>query len=122
MSSINNNSNATGGSGGSARVNVNGNGERGQLDAVIQSVLSFAMDIPRVVRSTAFVWGLILIFAVCAASGAVYWNLRSTMTEIRESQERLERSLVNMHDKYNRMTRYLRTNDPDDFSKSARKD
>ena len=119
MSSINNNSNATGGS---AQVIVNGSEERGQLDAVIQSVLSFAMDIPRVVRSTAFVWGLILILAVCAVSGAVYWNMRSTMSEIRESQERLERSLVNMHDKYNRMIRYLRTNDPDEFSKSARKD
>ena len=112
-----NNSNATGGA---ANVNVNTDG--GKDANVVQSLLSFAMDIPRVVRSTTTVWGIVLLLAIIAANGAVYWNLNDTVKDIRESQERIEKSLVNMHDKYNRIIRYVQTGDIDNFSKSKRDD
>lgn len=112
-----NNSNATGGA---ASVNVNTDG--GKDANIVQSLFSFAMDIPRVVRSTSTVWGITILLAILAANGAVYWNLNSTMQEIRESQERIEKSLVNMHDKYNRIIRYVQTGDVDNFSKSKRDD
>ena len=112
-----NNSNATGGA---ANVNVNTDG--GKDANVVQSLLSFAMDIPRVVRSTSTVWGIVLLLAIIAANGAMYWNLNDTVKDIRESQERIEKSLVNMHDKYNRIIRYVQTGDVDNFSKSKRDD
>ena len=112
-----NNSNATGGA---ANVNVNTDG--GKDANIVQSLLSFAMDIPRVVRSTSTVWGIVLLLAIIAANGAVYWNLNDTVKDIRESQERIEKSLVNMHDKYNRIIRYVQTGDVDNFSKSKRDD
>lgn len=112
-----NNSNATGGA---ANVNVNTDG--GKDANIVQSLLSFAMDIPRVVRSTSTVWGIMLLLAIIAANGAVYWNLNDTVKDIRESQERIEKSLVNMHDKYNRIIRYVQTGDVDNFSKSKRED
>ena len=112
-----NNSNATGGA---SNVNVNTDG--GKDANIIQSLLSFAMDIPRVVRSTSTVWGIALLLAIIAANGAVYWNLNNTVKDIRESQERIEKSLVNMHDKYNRIIRYVQTGDVDNFSKSKRDD
>ena len=112
-----NNSNATGGA---ANVNVNTDG--GKDANIVQSLLSFAMDIPRVVRSTSTVWGIVLLLAIIAANGAVYWNLNDTVKDIRESQERIEKSLVNMHDKYNRIIRYVQTGDIDNFSKSKRED
>ena len=112
-----NNSNATGGA---ANVNVNTDG--GKDANIVQSLLSFAMDIPRVVRSTSTVWGIVLLLAIIAANGAVYWNLNDTVKDIRESQERIEKSLVNMHDKYNRIIRYVQTGDVDNFSKSKRED
>ena len=117
MASGTNNSNATGGA---ANVNVNTDG--GKDANIVQSLLSFAMDIPRVVRSTSTVWGLVLLLAIIAANGAVYWNLNDTVKDIRESQERIEKSLVNMHDKYNRIIRYVQTGDVDNFSKSKRGD
>ena len=107
-----NNSNATGGA---ANVNVNTDG--GKDANIVQSILSFAMDIPRVVRSTSTVWGIVILLAIIAANGAVYWNLSSTMQEIRESQERIEKSLNNVHNKYNRLTRYIRTGDVSALSK-----
>ena len=112
-----NNSNAAGGA---ANVNVNTDG--GKDANIVQSLLSFAMDIPRVVRSTSTVWGIVLLLAIIAANGAVYWNLNNTVKDIRESQERIEKSLVNMHDKYNRIIRYVQTGDVDNFSKSKRED
>lgn len=112
-----NNSNATGGA---ANVNVNTDG--GKDANIAQSLLSFAMDIPRVVRSTSTVWGIVILLAIIAANGAVYWNLNDTVKDIRESQERIEKSLVNMHDKYNRIIRYVQTGDVDNFSKSKRED
>ena len=112
-----NNSNATGGA-----ANVNVNTEGGKDANIVQSLLSFAMDIPRVVRSTSTVWGIVLLLAIIAANGAVYWNLNNTVKDIRESQERIEKSLVNMHDKYNRIIRYVQTGDVDNFSKSKRED
>ena len=112
-----NNSNATGGA---ANVNVNTDG--GKDANIVQSLLSFAMDIPRVVRSTSTVWGIVLLLAIIAANGAVYWNLNDTVKDIKESQERIEKSLVNMHDKYNRIIRYVQTGDIDNFSKSKRDD
>ena len=112
MAGTNNSSHATGGS---SQVNVNTEGNK---DAnVVQSLLSFAMDIPRVVRSTSTVWGIVLLLAIIAANGAVYWNLNSTMQEIRESQERIEKSLNNVHNKYNRLARYIRTGDVSALSK-----
>ena len=112
-----NNSNATGGA-----ANVNVNTEGGKDANIVQSLLSFAMDIPRVVRSTSTVWGIVILLAIIAANGAVYWNLNDTVKDIRESQERIEKSLVNMHDKYNRIIRYVQTGDVDNFSKSKRDD
>ena len=112
-----NNSNATGGA---ANVNVNTDG--GKDANVVQSLLSFAMDIPRVVRSTSTVWGIVLLLAIIAAKGVVYWNLNESVKATRESQERIEKSLVNMHDKYNRIIRYVQTGDIDNFSKSKRED
>lgn len=112
-----NNTNATGGA---ANVNVNTDG--GKDANIVQSLLSFAMDIPRVVRSTSTVWGIVLLLAIIAANGAVYWNLNDTVKDIRESQARIEKSLVNMHDKYNRIIRYVQTEDVDNFSKSRRED
>ena len=112
-----NNSNATGGA---ANVNVNTDG--GKDANVVQSLLSFAMDIPRVVRSTTTVWGIMLLLAIIAANGAVYWNLNSTMEELKSQNERIKSSLVNMNDKYNRVIRYVRTGDPSNFSKSAQED
>lgn len=108
-----NNSNATGGA-----ANVNVNTEGGKDANIVQSLLSFAMDIPRVVRSTSTVWGIVLLLAIIAANGAVYWNLNDTVKDIRESQESIEKSLVNMHDKYNRIIRYVQTGDVGNFSKS----
>lgn len=119
MSEINNNSNATGGS---AKVVVTGQGEAAQKENLLQALLSFAMDIPRTVRTSATVWGVAIILVIVLSAGALYWNLRETMREINESQERIEKSLVNMHDKYNRITRYLQTGNPDNFSKSSRED
>ena len=52
MSEINNNSNATGGS---AKVVVTGQGEAAQKENLLQALLSFAMDIPRTVRTSATV-------------------------------------------------------------------
>ena len=112
-----NNSNATGGA---ANVNVNTDG--GKDANIVQSLLSFAMDIPRVVSSTSTVWGIVLLLAIIAANGAVYWNLNESVKATRESQERIEKSLVNMHDKYNRIIRYVQTGDIDNFSKSKRED
>ena len=112
-----NNSNATGGA---ANVNVNTDG--GKDANVVQSLLSFAMDIPRVVRSTTTVWGIVLLLAIIAANGAVYWNLNSTMEELKSQNEHIKSSLVNMNDKYNRVIRYVRTGDPSNFSKSAQED
>ena len=112
-----NNSNATGGA---ANVNVNADG--GKDANIVQSLLSFAMDIPRVVRSTSTVWGIVLLLAIIAANGAVYWNLNSTMEELKSQNERIKSSLVNMNDKYNRVIRYVRTGDPSNFSKSAQED
>ena len=112
-----NNSNATGGA---ANVNVNTDG--GKDTNIVQSLLSFAMDIPRVVRSTSTVWGIVLLLAIIAANGAVYWNLNSTMEELKSQNERIKSSLVNMNDKYNRVIRYVRTGDLSNFSKSARED
>ena len=112
-----NNSNATGGA---ANVNVNTDG--GKDANVVQSLLSFAMDIPRVVRSTTTVWGIVLLLAIIAANGAVYWNLNSTMEDLKSQNERIKSSLVNMNDKYNRVIRYVRTGDPSNFSKSKRDD
>ena len=111
------NSNATGGA---ANVNVNTDG--GKDANIVQSLLSFAMVNPRVVRSTSTVLGIVLLLAIIAANGAVYWNLNDTVKDIRESQERIEKSLVNMHDKYNRIIRYVQTGDVDNFSKSKRDD
>ena len=110
-----NNSNATGGA---ANVNVNTDG--GKDANVVQSLLSFAMDIPRVVRSTSTVWGIVLLLAIIAANGAVYWNLNESVKATRESQERIEKSLVNMHDKYNRIIRDVQTGVIDNFSNSER--
>ena len=112
-----NNSNATGGA---ANVNVSTDG--GKDANIAQSLLSFAMDIPRVVRSTTTVWGIVLLLAIIAANGAVYWNLNSTMEELKSQNERIKSSLVNMNDKYNRVIRYVRTGDPSNFSKSAQED
>lgn len=117
MASGTNNSNAAGGA-----ANVNVNTEGGKDANIVQSLLSFAMDIPRVVHSTSTVWGIALLLAIIAANGAVYWNLNETVEDIRESQERIEKSLVNMHDKYNRIIRYVQTGDVDNFSKSKRDD
>ena len=117
MAGTNNSSHATGGS---SQVNVNTEGNK---DAnIVQSLLSFAMDIPRVVRSTSTVWGIVILLAIIAANGAVYWNLNESVKATRESQERIEKSLVNMHDKYNRIIRYVQTGDVDNFSKSKRED
>ena len=112
-----NNSNATGGA---ANVNVSTDG--GKDANIAQSLLSFAMDIPRVVRSTTTVWGIVLLLAIIAANGAVYWNLNSTMEELKSQNERIKSSLVNMNDKYNRVIRYVRTGDPSNFSKSTQED
>lgn len=117
MAGTNNSSHATGGG---SQVNVNTEG--GKDANIVQSLLSFAMDIPRVVRSTSTVWGILLLLAIIAANGAVYWNLNDTVKDIRESQERIEKSLVNIHDKYNRIIRYVQTGDVDNFSKSKRDD
>ena len=117
MAGTNNSSHATGGS---SNVNVNTEGNK---DAnIVQSLLSFAMDIPRVVRSTSTVWGIVLLLAIIAANGAVYWNLNSTMEELKSQNERIKSSLVNMNDKYNRVIRYVRTGYPSNFSKSAQED
>ena len=117
MAGTNSSSHATGGS---SQVNVNTDG--GKDANVVQSLLSFAMDIPRVVRSTATVWGIVLLLAIIAANGAVYWNLNSTMEELKSQNERIKSSLVNMNDKYNRVIRYVRTGDPSNFSFSLQED
>ena len=107
-----NNSNATGGA---ANVNVNTDG--GKDANVVQSLLSFAMDIPRVVRTSSAMWGVSGMLVIALSSGALYWNLSSKMQEIRASQERIEKSLNNVHNKYNRLTRYIRTGDVSALSK-----
>lgn len=117
MAGTNNSSHATGGS-----SNVNVNTEGGRDANLLQAILSFAMDVPRVVRSTSTVWGVVILLAIMAANGAVYWNLNSTMEELKSQNERIKSSLVNMNDKYNRVIRYVRTGDPSNFSKSAQED
>ena len=107
-----NNSNATCGA---ANVNVNTDG--GKDANIVQSLLSFAMDIPRVVRTSSAVWGVSGMLVIALSAGALYWNLSSTMREIIESQERIEKSLNNVHNKYNRLTRYIRTGDISALSK-----
>ena len=112
MAGTNNSSHATGGS---SQVNVSTEGNK---DAnLLQAVLSFAMDIPRVVRASSAVWGVSGMLVIALSAGALYWNLSSTMQEIRESQERIEKSLNNVHNKYNRLARYIRTGDVSALSK-----
>ena len=113
MQGVSNNSNA---SGGAANVNINSD-VKGSHDSLIQSILSFAMDIPRVVRTSASAWGIAILLIVLASCSAVYLGISYKLSEIIESQERIEKSLVNMHDKYNRIVRYAKTGDPDNFSK-----
>lgn len=112
MCKFDNSSKATGGN---TAVNVTGSGS--EKDELTRSVLSFAMDIPRVVRANSTAWGITILFAVALCSGAVYLNMSHAINEIRESQERIEKSLVNMHNKYNRITRYIKTGDVSSFSK-----
>ena len=112
MAGTNSSSHATGGS---SQVNVNTEGNK---DAnIVQSLLSFAMDIPRVVRTSSAMWGVSGMLVIALSSGALYWNLSSTMQEIRASQERIEKSLNNVHNKYNRLTRYIMTGDISALSK-----
>ena len=112
MAGTNSSSHATGGS---SQVNVNTDG--GKDANIVQSLLSFAMDIPRVVRTSSAVWGVSGMLVIALSAGALYWNLSSTMQEIRESQERIEKSLNNVHNKYNRLARYIRTGDVSALSK-----
>lgn len=102
--------------GGNANININGDGNK--ADNALQAIMSFAIDIPRVVRANGTLWGISVLAIVCVSAAIVNWNLSSKIDEIRESQERIEKSLINMHDKYNRMTRYIRTNDINAFSKT----
>ena len=116
-SGTNNNSHATGGS---SQVSVNTEGNK---DAnLLQAILSFAMDVPRVVRTSSAVWGVSGMLVIALSAGALYWNLSSTMEELKSQNERIKSSLVNMNDKYNRVIRYVRTGDPSNFSKSAQED
>lgn len=117
MAGTNNSSHATGGS-----SNVNVNTEGGRDANLLQAILSFAMDVPRVVRSTSTVWGVVLLLTILVVNGVVYWNLNSTMEELKSQNERIKSSLVNMNDKYNRVIRYVKTGDPSNFSKTAQED